>query len=755
MGKRRVKITDTKQGAKLLLMEHESGEEYLRRIASFIRTHETNLSQGGPRRRRPQKSDPAPSSFINPLAWFGSGTNPRSLVFSLDTHHLFYILMRLEEIGINVGSLDTKADCPSRSLKFTSTLTDFGKGDDARSLFSLQSSSSVSVFSLGGGWWHNRDSLPNLNAELKYLYSSFTKLPALSISPPGKKLIKELASQPPNENAIPLFAFKNLQSLECSGIDPGMLLDWDRLAENLSSLTVKRSGVEDISDIFIRAVVNNQARREGRSTCDQRHISQGAAAQSISCQTCLLDPVPEDKLLEISKLSVTSPISAVDPPPIPTSPHLSPVKWAALRYLSLADNALTFLPATSLQYLTSLTHLDLSSNLFVSVPPGLSVLHNLVSLSLRNNIIDSVLGVSLHLGQILTLDISHNRLESICGLERLAALERVDLRSNRIEESAEVGRLAMLPNIAEVWVEGNPFVKSERSYRIACFGYFWNEGKKIALDGYAPGYYERRHLMAFPEQNSFGESTLTAYSPPVVAVSSPHSVPVALPRPSPPLEARPRRHSTLTLTSPLEGSPPLEGKAYRKKPKRVVALDGEHGDAVDLSKSPGDTPIVPPVNLPVTHELATPTETVVVLPTDLSPDPAATSERHVQLSGANAGHRRVQTEFAPYASSASPPSPSPIRSQPSVLSAGSPNFRPSPSLTTSFPHASKTFSSKSAARRARVSPSMYQAPTAESAGSNSDEYRRRIEALRSDMGDGWLKLFSQSQLSGEGSSDAG
>ena len=40
----------------------------------------------------------------------------------------------------------------------------------------------------------------------------------------------------------------------------------------------------------------------------------------------------------------------------------------------------------------SLTHLDLSSNLLVSVPSGLSSLYNLISLNLSDNMIDSVLG---------------------------------------------------------------------------------------------------------------------------------------------------------------------------------------------------------------------------------------------------------------------------------------------------------------------------------------------------------------------------
>ncbi|KAH9010610.1 hypothetical protein EDB83DRAFT_2449882 [Lactarius deliciosus] len=90
--------------------------------------------------------------------------------------------------------------------------------------------------------------------------------------------------------------------------------------------------------------------------------------------------------------------------------------------------------------------------------------------------IDSVLGVYKKLGQVLALNLSRNRLDSLCGLERLVALERVDVRHNQVEESGKVGRLSLLPNITEVWVEGNAFTEIESDYRVKCFDFFWKEG---------------------------------------------------------------------------------------------------------------------------------------------------------------------------------------------------------------------------------------------------------------------------------------
>lgn len=56
---------------------------------------------------------------------------------------------------------------------------------------------------------------------------------------------------------------------------------------------------------------------------------------------------------------------------------------------------------------------------------------------------------------------------------------------------------------------------------------------------------------------------------------------------------------------------------------------------------------------------------------------------------------------------------------------------------------------RSAMRRARMSASMWEPGREDGEASGKDgaeEYRRRIEALKQDMGDGWLKVFSQSEM---------
>lgn len=573
--------------------------------------------------------------------------------------------MRLEALAIDIGSLDVRVDNPSKPMHYTHIdLYPYSDKSDTLSLASFRSSlSAVSGLSLGVGWW-GRQEPQSIDAELKYIYSSFTKLPALSIRAPGPKVIAELADEPPNQNALPLDAFKNIQTLECVDIDPRTLLGWDRLAESLRSLTVQRSGLEDVTDIFIGAVLDDQARRDGTtSDLRSRHIPR---RQRSFQSTRLPESVPEDDEDEL-----------IPPVPSPAAP-LSPYKWSLLKHLSLADNALTFLPTDPLPYLTSLAHLDLSSNLLVSVPHGIATLHNLVSLNLSDNMIDSVLGIYTHLGQVLNINLSRNRLESICGLERLMALERVDLRSNHIEESAEIGRLATLPNIAEVWIEGNPLTEYEDNYRAACFDLFWKEDKNIRLDGSSPGFYEKRTLTApLPDQPLSTNSVETLPSPPIVPVGSPKA------------KASPSTGTHDVMGTPLSapssssgGSPMLTGtttRKARKRVKRIVNLTPVNGiDGQSYSSNQGGAALAaaPGISIRTASSLRQPSSSVRI-------------PRH--STNGKSGHRRVSTVFEP---------PDEDQSQSQIRDA--------------------------------------------------ELYRARMQALRSDMGDGWLKVFSQSQTPSPG-----
>ena len=94
-------------------MQHEPGDEYIRRIAAYIRANEAGLAAAGValsgRRARPKAAEA--SSVFNPLGWFdtsAAATNAKPVVLAFDVHHLCYLLLRMEAIGYDVGRLDVK-----------------------------------------------------------------------------------------------------------------------------------------------------------------------------------------------------------------------------------------------------------------------------------------------------------------------------------------------------------------------------------------------------------------------------------------------------------------------------------------------------------------------------------------------------------------------------------------------------------------------------------------------------------------------
>ena len=105
-----------------------------------------------------------------------------------------------------------------------------------------------------------------LLTDLKYLYSSFTKVPCLRLSPDHKARLIGGYEEFPFDTAVPLLAFKNVSALEISDVDFRQFYGWDRMAEQLRSLTLKRSNVDDPNDLFINIVLDDMDRRRRRSS---------------------------------------------------------------------------------------------------------------------------------------------------------------------------------------------------------------------------------------------------------------------------------------------------------------------------------------------------------------------------------------------------------------------------------------------------------------------------------------------------------
>ncbi|KAL9537531.1 hypothetical protein MBANPS3_011694 [Mucor bainieri] len=188
--------------------------------------------------------------------------------------------------------------------------------------------------------------------------------------------------------------------------------------------------------------------------------------------------------------------------------------WSELKMLSLQDNSLTTMDDEPAHLVRSITHLNLSSNLLIDIPAALASLYNLSCLNLSHNMISFTTGINTVLGNIQELDLRGNRLTVLAGLDRLWALERLDVRDNRIDDAAEIGRLTALPNISDIWVEGNPFTKLQPDYRVDIFSVFKNSDLDIDLDGTKPTFAERRRIHAPAHANSATISATIATTEP-------------------------------------------------------------------------------------------------------------------------------------------------------------------------------------------------------------------------------------------------
>jgi len=374
-----------------------------------------------------------------------------------------------------------------------------------------------------------------LQEDLRYLYSAFTKIPCLRLAPDHKARLIAGYEEFPFDTAVPLFAFKNVTALEIYDIDFRQFYGWDRLADNLRSLTVKRAGVDDPADILINIVLDDIDKRRRRSAKGPSSPSTpwSAAspgpkhAQLARSESPPMSPTAAGKQStsprrlgpgrESTSRNAAAPRQRSTSPARPgssrhgsshvysrggapnvrrssgssgssvrsTTPRGSSsnllsmgwfpsTKWRFLRHLSLADNALTHISAASLAPLANtLQSLDLSTNLFTEIPDSLATLTCLRALNLSNCMIESLhsLGRS-PLPAINTLNLRSNRLSSLAGVERLFSLERVDFRDNKLTDPTELARLTGVPELSEVYVHRNPFCKTHPTHRVTIFNLF-------------------------------------------------------------------------------------------------------------------------------------------------------------------------------------------------------------------------------------------------------------------------------------------
>ncbi|KAL8714936.1 MAG: hypothetical protein Q9220_001449 [cf. Caloplaca sp. 1 TL-2023] len=536
------------------------------RFAQFVRTHERALANAPHLRRRTPNaahthatappvvaSTSLVSSALTAARSLGSfafvSHDVKKAKLTLTPHHLYYLLSRFEEIDASIGPMNVRMEnlhaeaSPANYVSFLSQSQRSYRRSDRDSIHSMTSVRSVisGISALWSGFATSKinakgeKAQAQLIVDLKYLYAAFTKIPCLQISPDAAANMVRDYEEFPFDTAVPLIAFKNLSALEICDLDFRQLYGYDRLAEQLQSLTLKRAHISDPADLLTGIVLDDIDKRRRRSSKVQssatlvgppnpflrcaeinKRIALPDSAGHEDRRASGINPHIED--LPTTREQSSSPRRPTSskqnntssrhirrnsavlkrsnsassesssqsyhlPTRLPKTGSSSSLllakllpssKWRFLRHLSLVDNGLTTIPAGSLGPLAnSLQSLDLSTNLFTEIPDGVADLVVLRFLNLSNCMIKGLHSLIKNpLPAITSLNLRANRLKTIAGVERLLSLDQLDLRENRLVDPTEIARLTGLPEFCKVWVQHNPLVKIHPNYRVTIFNLF-------------------------------------------------------------------------------------------------------------------------------------------------------------------------------------------------------------------------------------------------------------------------------------------
>ena len=651
-----------------------------------------------------------------------------------------------------------------------------------------------SSFTLSNSVAKQEKQMAQFRDDIKYLYSCFTKIPALRLSPDHRAHLISGFEEFPFDAAVPLFAFKNLGALEICDLDFRSFYGWDRLAEQLRSLTVRRANVDDPFDLLFNIVLDDMDKRRRRSSrapmpstpsttgvpwpqaspkakyaelarsfstpnsplVDQRRVSLAGSPQSVSLakagtsdgrktptskprqrSTSPSRPVSSrhgslqrphrsgTPKLRRSSGSDTSSTHDMSPRHSTTdlvgTSYLPSSKWRFLRHLSLAENGLTDVSVASLAPVAgTLQSLDLSGNLFNTVPEALASLTHLRALNLSNCMIERLNTLTQSpLPAITTLNLRSNRLQTLSGIEKLYSLERIDVRDNYIKDPTELARLTGIPNIIDVYVAKNHFTRTYPNYRVTIFNLFRStpgHSQDVTIDSQGPTSQEKKQLVdripeAFgapvvkpePEEDqTVPGSTHDAFIPTEDTTPLP-------PPTSPPTYGHRRHQSDLG---------PRNSQRKKKAPRRrIVELSQAEIPPMPQLDHPGPEPA------PVLSEIAPLPESEPEEPTTPDTAPGATP-----YTTAPSTQTRNQTT-------------APIR-----------------------PHIETSFSTPAAVPRihdpsddddgSSAPPSPRDVTDSTSGGAGTtDLYKQKIESLKTELGPNWLTALNDDRFSEDRSRD--
>lgn len=170
-------------------MDTVPGDTFISDCARFIRFNENKLgnvvASGG--------------SWLSPTSWLAlpgshkptpenntrrpSAIQQRPLPLRITSHHLYYILIRCEGLGLPIGGLDVRIPSASRPVSYFAFISNRSAGGGRRKQSEREETMSVTslqttMSSLGLGatnsssWWSS--SKPDVTTEIKFIYSAMT-----------------------------------------------------------------------------------------------------------------------------------------------------------------------------------------------------------------------------------------------------------------------------------------------------------------------------------------------------------------------------------------------------------------------------------------------------------------------------------------------------------------------------------------------------------------------------------------------------
>lgn len=484
------------------------GDVYIQRLSTYVRRNEEALANG--------------------LMCFSknrSNPNVKPLRLSFTIHHLYYITERIESspLGVDVGPLNIKLDNPNHVPTFISFMANNARSSrhfesDAKSITSINSMRSI--VSSASVYWRSFAFSKDpkvINKDLRYLYSSFTKIPCLILTPKTK--INSITSyeEYPCDTSVPIKMFKNLQVLELVDYEPNEIFGWNILSEQLRVLIIKDSKISDIGEILFNLVIDDESGRSSfnfhkpsrKQTQDAdtsyadndfqpfNHNSRQGIKRERS-KTTGAGSAPKDLLYSDTNLTRFGQDNTSDSPDKDYY-SLSDGKWSVLKQLTVSETSITSIRPYVFKPLGNLVKLNLSNNLLESLPEGLDQLHNIKYINFADNYITDLKALPKNLKYLSTINFNNNKLKSLAGLENLCSLEKIDLRRNDLKDikSLKPIILQFIKNpekFTNVYLANNALPKN---YRIELFNLFNGVKYKnnMKIDDSKPGYFESALLL--------------------------------------------------------------------------------------------------------------------------------------------------------------------------------------------------------------------------------------------------------------------